>query len=640
MFRLRNSGVIRRHCVSTIPCCIGLIACCILLLAGCPDQGVFREFETTDTRAPAYPVRATQFESVHNGDLIIYSLLVTNPNYEAVQATLEMNVDNPVYNINGKLLNEDDDSTFQLAPLGDAGDRKLVTVIFTKPEEESEVSRTITLFTSDGAGNRHRRSVNASFAPDLIVTEVTVSPNSVKPNARFLLKVTVENVGHITPANNFTLTVYRAVPTQPSYIATPTDQNVRAISINRIAPGNKESYRISLNAPAEEGVFYYGVCISGYIPEVSKTNNCSSVATLETDSTVLPPSLPDFTIDSFESIPSSTIDLENVPPGQTFQVQTTVRNTGSASGSGDLVHVRSRNRAVSLSNPQEGTLQSIDQLASGTVSTTYMSTFTAPVTGGTYYYGACVKDVDGEIEIDNNCSANPIRITVRAPDVKVMLGDTRFEGRMLQQFSTVLTVQNKGNVALSAGAVWKAVSSRNSAISLGGTSDDSVVGSANSLGEIAVRDNSAVVFSLPTQKKVGTYYYGACVEYTFPPDSGVATTVCSDSVRVDITNPFLGTWTGESLGVTATNSYFAAPPANSNADGTFRTVFNPPVVAANDWTCEIEYTAFDRYTLSKCTGRGGYKHEVAGGSKFEFKSNDTLVVTTSQNRTTTFTRQR
>ena len=98
--------------------------------------------------------------------------------------------------------------------------------------------------------------------------------------------------------------------------------------------------------------------------------------------------------------------------GASFTLRSTVRNGGDASAAATtLRYYRSTNATISQSDTQVGT-DSVSGLSASGTSAESIS-LTAPLSAGTYYYGACVDAVAGESDTDNNCSSG-VRVAVES----------------------------------------------------------------------------------------------------------------------------------------------------------------------------------------------------------------------------------
>ena len=92
-----------------------------------------------------------------------------------------------------------------------------------------------------------------------------------------------------------------------------------------------------------------------------------------------------------------------LPPGESFTLSATVRNQGAVDSTATTLRFyQSFDDIITTSDIEVGTA-AVSSLAS--IGTSEASiTLTAPVSLGTYYYGACVDPVVDEARTDNNCS--------------------------------------------------------------------------------------------------------------------------------------------------------------------------------------------------------------------------------------------
>ncbi len=101
-------------------------------------------------------------------------------------------------------------------------------------------------------------------------------------------------------------------------------------------------------------------------------------------------------------------------PGETFRILVTVQNLGTESSMATTVRFyRSTDTTITTSDTEEGTAPVGPLGHLGGSGRTIL--LTAPSTGGTYYYGACVDVVAGELDTTNNCSSNVTRVDVSEP---------------------------------------------------------------------------------------------------------------------------------------------------------------------------------------------------------------------------------
>ena len=222
-------------------------------------------------------------------------------------------------------------------------------------------------------------------------------------------------------------------------------------------------------------------------------------------------------------VQSPAVNDNTLTPGQSFTLSATVRNSGTeTAASTTLRYYRSTDGTISTADTQIGTDSVVGLGVSGTSAESI--NLTAPATAGTYYYGACVASVTGEVNTGNNCSA-AVRVIVTAPDLVVQsptVNDNTFTPG--QSFTLSATVRNSGTET-AASTTLRYYRSTDGTISTADTQigTDSVVG-------LGVSGTSAESINLTAPATTGTYYYGACVASV----TGESNTEnnCSAAVRV------------------------------------------------------------------------------------------------------------
>ena len=334
-------------------------------------------------------------------------------------------------------------------------------------------------------------------APDLVVESPEVSSNTVVPEASFTLSATVRNQG-AGRSDSTTLRYYRSAD---SAIST-SDTEVGTDFVSRLSAGVSGSESIRLTAPTLDGTYYYGACVESVGGESDTGNNCSAGVPLTVESGG--GAAPDLVVES-PGVSSST-----VVPEASFTLSATVRNQGAErSASTTLRYYRSADSTISTSDTEVGT-DSVFGLSAG-ASGLESIRLTAPVSPGTYYYGACVEPVSGESDTANNCSVGaPLTVEAvagAAPDLVVESPEVNSSTVVPEgSFTLSATVRNQG-AERSASTTLRYYRSLDSTISTGDTEvgTDSVFGlSGGASGLESIRLTAPV--------SPGTYYYGACVE--------------------------------------------------------------------------------------------------------------------------------
>ena len=238
----------------------------------------------------------------------------------------------------------------------------------------------------------------AAGAPDLVVGTPTVSDSSPATGESFTLSATVRNAGD-GAATTTTLRYYRSADAT----ITTSDTEVDTETLAGLAASGSSSGSVDLTVPPSPGTYYYGACVDAVAGESDRTNNCSGSVRV-TVRQPLPAARPDLVVES----PSVS---DNGPaPGAGFTLSLTVRNAGDGeSPTTTLRFYQSADATITTSDTAVG-MESVAELAasgsgSGSVD------LTAPLSPGTYYYGACVDAVTGESDTTNNCSSS-IRVVV------------------------------------------------------------------------------------------------------------------------------------------------------------------------------------------------------------------------------------
>ena len=336
---------------------------------------------------------------------------------------------------------------------------------------------------------------DAGEAPDLVVESPEASSSTVVAEASFRLSVTVRNQG----AERAAPTTLRYFRSSDSTIST-SDTEVGTDPVFGLAAGASGSESIRLTAPSVAGTYYYGACVEAVSQESDTANNCSAGVPLAVQSG----GGADLVVES-AGVSSSTV----VPEGS-FTLSATVRNQGAErSALTTLRYYRSSDSTISTSDTEVGT-DSVFGLAGG-ASGSESIRLTAPVSPGTYYYGACVEPVSGESDTGNNCSA-AVSLTVQsgggtAPDLVVESPEVSSSTVVPEgSFTLSATVRNQG-AGRSDSTTLRYYRSPDSTIS---TSDTEV--GTDFVSRLTGGASGLESIRLAAPNSPGTYHYGACVE--------------------------------------------------------------------------------------------------------------------------------
>ena len=343
-------------------------------------------------------------------------------------------------------------------------------------------------------------------SPDLAVGSPSVSDDRPSAGAGFTLSATVRNDGDgASPAT--TLRWYRSTDATIS----TSDAAVGTDAVARLAASGSAVESLELTAPPDAGTYYYGACVDAVAGESDTADNCSGsvavVVVIGPSQRQQPRVRPDLALVDAFAHPSF------LDGGQRFIFGVTVRNQGDGESltNPTLRYYLSRDATISADDREVGT-DWVDPLAvSGRAGETI--TLTAPSAPGTYYYGACVGAVPGEIDTTDNCSSAVAVTTVEGPpssggpDLSVpssyAIPDSSLAG---ETFVLVATVRNRGD-GEAASTTVRFYRSTDAAI----TTSDTEVGTASLAGLAASASNSRSM-NLIAPPDPGTYYYGACVD--------------------------------------------------------------------------------------------------------------------------------
>ena len=279
-------------------------------------------------------------------------------------------------------------------------------------------------------------------SPDLEVGTPSVGNNSPTAGTKFTLSATVNNVGDGESAAT-TLRYYRSADTT----ITTADTQVGTDAVGSLAASGTSAESISLTAPSSAGTFYYGACVDSVTDESDTTDNCSSSVTVAvSDSTTRPPRTthPDL------EVGTPSVDNDSPTAETRFTLSATVTNAGTgASAATTLRYYLSGDSAITTSDTEIGT-DAVGALAAAGTSAQSIS-LTAPSTGGTYYYGACVDTIAGESDAADNCSRS-VEVTVLetqqqqgSPNLSVTASVSKTDLETDERFTISATVANSGD---------------------------------------------------------------------------------------------------------------------------------------------------------------------------------------------------
>ena len=334
----------------------------------------------------------------------------------------------------------------------------------------------------------------------------------------------VRNEGSAATTANASLRYFRS---SGSTISTSDTELTIVNGTTEVGPlAASASTLVTINLTAHSsGTYYYGACVSTVANETTTANNCAAVFKVRIKA-------PDLVAESL------SVSENNPEPGADFTVSVRVRNHGDrVAASTTLRYYQSGDSTITSNDTEVGT-DPVNSLDPGRVSS-QSTNVSAPTSAGTYYYGACVDVVSGEVERDNNCSSSlavTITGTSETPPDLVVQAPTVSRSNITSgtNFTLNAMVHNQG-VGESAATTLRYYQSTDSTI----TSRDTTVGT-DPVGIVAASGSSAQSISLtaPTVFIGTTFYYGACVD----PVVGESSTEnnCSTGVAVQVNPPASG----------------------------------------------------------------------------------------------------
>ena len=399
------------------------------------------------------------------------------------------------------------------------------------------------------------RVIRPAGPPDLAVTITEpVDPSSVTVGQSFTLSATVSNQGDGQAAAT-TLQYYLSLDPTIANNDTPLGSIQQVVSL---AAGNSSLVQGVSVIPG--GKFYYGACVAPVDGDNNETNNCSPGVQIPgggaPDLVVIEPSVDN-----------------NVPfTEEIFTVNVTVHNEGDTESSETKLHYYlSENRGISTKDERltsldeadgEDPSEDIDSL-DPSESTEKSAWLKARSTPGRYYYGACVEQVTGENEVNNNCSAG-LEVRVRGrPDLAVTITSPANPSSVTegQFFTLAATVSNEGE-GQAAATTLRYYSSLDATID----PNDMPIGTTEAVDRLDAKNSISV--SEIDVSQIETSYYGACVAPVEGDNNeanncspGVLVTVVEPDLAVTITSP------ANPSSVTASQSFTLAATVRNEGEG-------------------------------------------------------------------------
>ena len=237
-----------------------------------------------------------------------------------------------------------------------------------------------------------------------MVTRIAASAHSPASGTSFTLSVTVRNDGD-GDAPSTTLRFYRSA--DPTITTSGTEVGTSAVA--PLAASASSEHSISLTAPTVPGTYWYGACVKAVAEETDTADNCSASVQV----TVRTP-IPDLVTKR------AIIDYGNLASGAKFTISMNVENHGDAATPATTMRFYlSTDETITASDAAVSRIIAVSPLPArvyGEGAVWGSAELTVPATSGTYWYGACVVPVPGEINTANNCRVAKEVTVPNAPD--------------------------------------------------------------------------------------------------------------------------------------------------------------------------------------------------------------------------------
>ena len=245
-------------------------------------------------------------------------------------------------------------------------------------------------------------TITVKARPDLAVRMMQLAMKLETPRlgGELRIKVWFRNMGG-TESGDTTLRYYRST----DRTITTSDTEVATAAVTSLEAGERGSQDyVDITAPSTEGTYYYGACLDAVTGESDTTYNCFP-SSFEVP---VPLPRPDVVV--------QTLSVDDATPktGEAFALSATVANRGDwQSGRTTIRYFQSTDATITTADTEVGSDQVGGMLSPPRGGQRSESIdLTAPLTAGTYYYGACVDPVAGESDTTNNCSSS-VTVTVQ-----------------------------------------------------------------------------------------------------------------------------------------------------------------------------------------------------------------------------------
>ena len=382
---------------------------------------------------------------------------------------------------------------------------------------------------TDARGNSTRETCDVDFgeeappAPDLVVADFYATEERVRTGGTLELKALIENRG--TRSSPGTIVRYYLSEKDANIIpGSSDDSQVDTESVNGIAPEDITIATERVAAPSTPGIYHYGACVGTVSQESNPLNNCS---------------WPGFEVVVFGSGASGAdlavtefdVSKKVVKPGERLKLEALIENQGTGPAPvTPLQYYLSGDSTITRSDTKVGTDKTSKLPPSETDGE--RTRLDAPSSPDTYYYGACVDEVEGETNTDNNCSRGVeviVSDTDSDVDLIIDLDVNKERVKPGEALKLSATIENRGTEQAPKTPLQYYLS-EDSTITRSDTQVEK--DKTDKIDALGSDEEYEHVEAPPTP---GIYYYGACVDEA----EGETNTAnnCSSGVPVTVDPP-------------------------------------------------------------------------------------------------------
>ena len=361
--------------------------------------------------------------------------------------------------------------------------------------------------------------VEVTTAPDLIVAAIASDTSVLDPGETFRLEVTVRNQGIGEPETDATLRYYRSSNARISDSDTEVGTDfVRRRDLDTNGTGNES---ISLTAPNEPGIYYYGACVETVGHENNTHINCSGAIAITVRAPVPQPTVENEAPVAVGVIPPQSLTIDG-------EAATVDLSASFSDANGDTLTYAAWPDDKSVVKLQRtGTLLTITPEAVG--QTTVIARATDPDGLSAFQrISVSVNTLEIDIETDGEPPSEPdIEITTEVPDLvveSIRVGKTEMAPGAVFRMDAVIL--NQGT-APSGKAQVRFYRSDDETI----TPADTQMKTAD-LPAIAVDATRNKWIRLTAPNTAGVYYYGVCIEGVA--DESDTENNCSTAVKITV----------------------------------------------------------------------------------------------------------